>query len=369
MFHAPILTTRGKEIATGLVILGLVFGGLGVGEAALRLMNLAKFGVAGTVEKSAKYHIDPASGLRAPRPGTVHGKAAISSLGFRSPEIAVPEPAGTVRLAFLGASTVFDANNGGAIEDSWPHRAVERLRARFPACTFDYVNAGVPGFGTPQVATYLEKNVARHAIDVVLVMASDFDSDATALAAARGMETNLEADRPWLARHSILFANLMKNADVLRLQRAAFSAVGHLEYDALALSAAFRERLAALVDLGHRVADGVVLMSPANKLDGGQTPEEQLAAANTALYYMPFMSVPGLVEGQAAYRQAIAEVATATGAAHVAAAESVPKDDAHYVDSAHFTVAGSEAMGEAVAAELAAEPAFLAALRANGCGG
>ena len=112
MFGRLTLNERQREIATGLVILALAFGGLGAGEAALRIMNLAKFGVADTVGKSDKYYVDPLSGLRAPRPDSVHGKARMSSLGYRSPEIAVPKPADVVRIVFLGSSTTFDANNG-----------------------------------------------------------------------------------------------------------------------------------------------------------------------------------------------------------------------------------------------------------------
>lgn len=349
-----------------MVILALTIGGLGVGEAALRIMNLAKFGVADMVEKSDKYHVDPLSGLRAPKPGSVHGKAKISALGFRSPEIAMPKPVDVVRIAFLG-STTFDANNGAGMEKSWPYRTWQLLDEAVTGCRLDYVNAGMPNAGLVQVATYFERNVARVDPDVAIVTVSDLDDDTTDLAIAAGMAVNLEADRHWLARNSVLFAKLWKNIEIIRLQRAAFDAEGHLQFDAHALARGFEDRLSAFVERSAGLVETVVLMTPMSRLDAKQSAAEQREAAGTVLYYMPFMSIPGLIEGASAYRDAMVRAARRTGAEFVEAAAQVPKDAEHYADSAHLTVKGGELMAKAMAAELLARAGFRDALARRGC--
>lgn len=363
----PTLSERQREIATGVVILALTFGGLGVGEAALRIMNLAKFGVAETVEKSDKYHIDPLSGLRAPKPGSVHGKARMSSLGFRSPEIAMPKPADVVRIVFLGSSTMFDANNGAGIEQSWPHRTWRLLDEAVDGCRLDYVNAGVPNFGMEQVALYFERNVALIDPDIAIVMATDLERDTGDLAVAAGMEVNLEEDRHWLVRHSVLFEKLWKNIEIVRLQRVAFQPEGHLQFDAAALARAFEDRLVRFIDGSKAIVDAVVLATPLMRLDANQTKDEQTEAAGPSLYYMPYMSIPGLVAGRSAYREAIVRVARRTGTDLVEAADRVLKDSAHYADSAHLTVKGGAVMAAAMTAELLARPGFRDALIRHGC--
>src|SRR4051794_17475153 len=99
------LSERCKELITGCLIIGIMVGGWGVGEALLRLVQRGQFGLAAHVETSTQFYRDPQTGLRLPVPQSTQGKIRVNSLGFRSPEIPVPKPPGTVRLAFLGSST------------------------------------------------------------------------------------------------------------------------------------------------------------------------------------------------------------------------------------------------------------------------
>jgi len=123
------LTPRQKEIATGLTILlvaGLAFG---AGEAALRIVQMTKFGTPTTVEESAKFAIDAVTGLRLPVPGSTHGRIHYNSLGFRGPELQVPKPHGVLRIAYLGSSTTLDPYSSDS--ESWTAVATEFLPMPF----------------------------------------------------------------------------------------------------------------------------------------------------------------------------------------------------------------------------------------------
>jgi lysophospholipase L1-like esterase len=89
------------------------------------------------------------------------------------------------------------------------------------------------------------------------------------------------------------------------------------------------------------------------RLRAEQTEEEQLRAAASALYYMPFMTPRGLIGAYARYNPIIREVAQATGALLIEGEFDIPGDALHFADSVHFTDAGSRAMATRVSGALA----------------
>jgi hypothetical protein len=102
----------------------------------------------------------------------------------------------------------------------------------------------------------------------------------------------------------------------------------------------------------------VVLPTFSYRLRREQSAEQQLEAAESALYYMPYMSVEGLLKGYEAYNQAIREVARDTGALLVDGELEIPGDPLHFNDSVHFTDVGSAAMAGRVSAALLASERF-----------
>ena len=89
--------------------------------------------------------------------------------GFRSPEIDDPKPPGTLRIAYLGGSTTYCAEVSGE-EMAWPHIVTEQIRTRYPDRPVDYVNAGVPGYSTPQSIKNLQSRVASLDPDVIVIL-------------------------------------------------------------------------------------------------------------------------------------------------------------------------------------------------------
>ena len=90
----------------------------------------------------------------------------VNSLKFRGREVAMPKPAGTVRVVCIGGSTTFDIL---AKSDSttWPAQLEKRLREKHPAV--EVVNAGVAGY---TIDSYLDetlwKKIASLSPDVVV---------------------------------------------------------------------------------------------------------------------------------------------------------------------------------------------------------
>ncbi len=87
----------------------------------------------GDAKGFAIFVLDKGTGLRRMRPGARLGAVCVNSHGYRSPEIPVQKPDGTIRFAFLGDSLTFGSWTGGN-ETTWPFHAIETLAARMTGC-------------------------------------------------------------------------------------------------------------------------------------------------------------------------------------------------------------------------------------------
>jgi lysophospholipase L1-like esterase len=326
-------------------------------EGAVRVRQWLKYGSAApTVHE---FEADPSTGLRIPKPGTTRGGISINSMGFRGPEIAVPKPSGTIRLAFLGASTTYCAEVTGN-DVVWPHLVVESLGARFTQVAFDYVNGSVPGYTTTESLKNLESRIAKLDADIVVIYhaTNDLSGDTRRLAEASGLSRERPDESSKLAEWSTLWFLIEKNWTVRQRQAVARAGDDRLEFDPSELSAPFRQRLAALVDRAKEIAPVVAVATFSHRIRHDQSSEEKLAASNTSLYYMPYMSVEGLLKGFDEYNRVIREIGREKGVILVESAESIPGDGIHFVDSVHFTDEGSRRMARSIAETLASAAAF-----------
>lgn len=351
---------RGKNgalFAKCLLLSGSVaIGFLGL-EALVRLRQYWKYGSA-----SATVHdftVDPASGLRIPVPGSERGGIAINSLGFRGPEIALPKPDGTLRIAFLGASTTFCAEVPSN-DLVWPHLVIEELKRQYPGTDFDYVNAAVPGYSTEESLRNLEARVAPLDPDVVLFYeaTNDLSGDTRRMAKESGLLVANPDETSALAEWSVLWFLLEKNWKVRRWQEAARVGDSRLSFDPRELSRGFEDRLDALVARAQEEAPVVALATFSHHVRREQSDEEKLRASNTSLYYMPYMTVEGLLEGFDEYNRVIREVASRRGAILVDGEDEIPGDTVHFADSVHFTEAGCRRMAARVSRAIGSASAF-----------
>ncbi len=323
-------------------------------EFGIRLLQARKHGTAATVKQH--YRFDEAVGLRVPVANLRDGRIATISLGFRGPEITVPKPPGTVRLAFIGASTTWCAEVSGN-DRVWVHLVAGLLREAFPRAGIDYVNGGVPGYTVRSSLKNFEHRIAPLQPDIVVIYhaSNDMSAELRGAAAAAGLTRTARQEPPsWLAERSLLWNLAEKNLRIWIAQREAEARTGRLEVDAAALGEPFRRDLTALVRAAQEQAAVVALATFSTRVRPEQSERDQLDAMASALYYMPFMTPRGLLAAYARYNDVIREVARDTGALLIDGEHEIPGDAQHFADSVHFTDDGSRAMAARVARTLAA---------------
>jgi len=321
-------------------------------EIGIRLLQTRKYGTAATADK--QYTVDGRSDLRVPVANLRLGRIETNSLGFRGPEIAAPKPPGTVRIAFLGASTTWCAEVSGN-DKVWAHLVAQDLRQAFPNADIDYVNGGVPGYTARSSQKNLEHRVAPLQPDIIVIYhaTNDMSAELRQLAAAKGVTRQAQLEAPsWLSSHSLLWSLAEKNLRIWFAQRKAGANVGRFEVDAAMLGEPFKRDLTALVLAAQKSAKVVVVVTFSARLRAEQSDEEQLQAAASALYYMPFMTPRGLLAAYARYNEVIRAVARETGALLIEGEQGIPGDAAHFTDSVHFTDVGSRAMASRVSDSL-----------------
>src|SRR6185295_525600 len=120
----------------------------------------------------------------------------------------------------------------------------------------------------------------------------------------------------------------------------------------------YEQRLTELVRAAQARCSVVALVTFSVQMRAEQTPAVQRAAAASALYYMPFLDVPGLLAGYGEYNRVLREVARASGAILVEGEDSIPGDATHFADSVHFRDPGLVLQAERVLHGLLAAPAY-----------
>lgn len=354
------LSARAKWTALAVLTIGMLILLLAAAEIAIRVRQTLRYGTASTIEDT--YIVDAKLGLRVPIANLSKGHISVNSLGFRGPEIPMPKPPGTVRLAFVGASTTWCGEVSGN-DKVWADIVAKSLAQAFPAHRFDYVNGGVPGYTIPASRKNLEFRIAPLAPDVIVIYEgmNDLSGELREVAAAKGVVRDAKMEpASWLADYSLLWNLAEKNLRVWFAQRRVESAAGRLVLDAGALGDGFRRDLTGLVQAAQQRAKRVAVATFSIQLRPGQSADAQLRAAASRLYYEPFMTPQGIIDAYRRYNQIVREVATATGALLIDGEDDIPGDPAHFADTVHFTDAGSAAMAARVTRVLAKDPAVRA---------
>jgi lysophospholipase L1-like esterase len=325
-------------------------------EGAVRVRQWMRFGT--TTPDAVPLVRDPESELRFAKPRLSTARIHTDSHGFRNPELQMPKPPGRVRLAFLGGSTTFCSEVSGDAA-AWPSLVAQEIQARYPDVSFDFVNAGEPGYDVEASLKNLRLRVAPLQPDLILYYeaSNDLSKDTRLLARRAGLYAG-EAEQPSaLARVSSAWGLIEKNL-VYRRRASATGTGPRLAYDADSLAGGFQARLAELLRASRQVAPVVAVATFSHKVRRDQSPDAQVKASGTSLYYAPYMSVAGLLDGWDAYNRAIRSAAAETNAILIEGEETIPGDDVHFADSVHFLDPGSRRMAERVATALLASPEF-----------
>jgi len=310
--------------------------------------------------------LDRDTGLRRMRPGARFGAVAINSHGYRSPEIAVAKPAGTVRFAFLGDSLTFGSWNGGN-ETTWPFHAIEALRRLCPGLACDYINAAAPGKGVRHVGVDFRDSIAKFGPDVV-ALSPGIGGSSAAWARSKLGYSGVHYAMSRLGRRSALAGVIEKNFVIGLRQLRALSDRGKLTFERHELpelSRAFRQELEDLVVEIQRGGSLVVLLTRESKLRRGQGRLRQILSAGSRLYYQPYMSISALVDVKDEFNRVSREICALTGAVLVDVADALPPTGEYFEDTSHCTPAANRVIGERFGQALAESTPFRELLRAR----
>lgn len=384
----PRSSQRRNEILTGLFGIAFYFGGFLAAELGLRVLNNMRFGNLETlnvpvselkerqpiretgeaVTKSKKgFYVTKETSLRLPYPNQTLGFVQINNHGFRGPDIQKEKPTGFVRFAFLGSSTTYDAEVNDGM--TWPEQVIANLRPAISGCEIDFINAGLPGFPTNKMEIYWHTVVREFDPDVVIVLPGDMTIDIQKAAATEGYARKQYIKKSWLSEHSVMWETIEKNMHILKVQRKAFASENKFKPDYTELAGEFSHRLDNLIQSVLNQDVFLVVPTIASHIRRDMSHEKQFIAADSALLFMPYLSIPTLIDLQEIYNKEIRDTVSRYKAPLlVTGDEIIPADNRHFTDSRHFTAQGSSVMGERIANALLASSQFRSHLRARrGC--
>ena len=358
--------TRRYEILTGTTIIALIAGLFLVGELGLRILHRQEFGPDGSLRDLRNQTIDPETGLRLNRPNRQLGNIRINNLGFRGPDLPREKPGDTLRLAFLGSSATLDvySPDGG----SWPHLVAAAIRDAVDGCAVDYVNAGMPGFGVPEMINLYRHHVQATDPDVVVVMPGGFSAALDDVAAAQGFEVHDSTVIARLGEYSMLLQKLERGFRMISASRAAASRADKLRFEPAPLARRYRRELRDLLAVLSGPDRLVAVVSKGGKLNEAMPVDEMGRASIGLLYRRPFIYLPDLIALRRAYNGVIAKAVSGFRAVALEGIEAAPENSGYYRDRTHFNAAGSRRMAERVAAQLLASGELQELLEASACG-
>jgi hypothetical protein len=343
-----IRLSTGRKLAYVLILLSII---LGLAEGGLRVRQWVRYGSPSTGVRDPMLVFDAHAGIFVPRPGysAKGGKIdiEINSLGFRSDEIARVKPPRSVRIATLGASTTFCAE-ASSNRTTWPMRLQAKLQAAYPAVKIEVVNAAVGGYTSEENLKSLEYRVLPLEPDLVIYYEANNEivKDTRALAAQEGLgdtdgQPSFVED---LSKYSLLVDLAYKNLAIAARSRAG--SARKVDRVPPNLPDHFVGVLDAMrADLEPRHVP-LVLSTFLVKYRRNQDRATQVKNADVAFFYMPWMSIDGMLDAMDVYNQAILDFAKRQGLPVVDDREAIPPDATHYSDCMHLLDPGSEAMAE-----------------------
>jgi hypothetical protein len=346
--NAPSIPLRRKLLYTSVVAVVL----LAVCEAGLRVRAWMRYGSSAAGVREPMLVYSPEVDLHVPRPGyEVKGRdihIKINSLGFRGDELTPEKPPDTFRIAVLGASTTFsaEASSNHAV---WTHRLQEKLQAAYPFERIEVINAAVAGYSAAENLKNLESRVLPLDPDLVLYYEANNEivRDTRELAIREGLIDASGRRQPgWVSAVSevSLLADLAyKNLAILARSREGGRRIDEVPADLPARFTGLLEEMRAI--LAERNVP-LVLSTFVVKYRRDQDRPAQIANADVAFFYMPWMSIDGLLHAMDVYNDAIVGYGERAGLLVVDDRFVVPPDAEHFRDCMHLLDKGNEVMAE-----------------------
>jgi lysophospholipase L1-like esterase len=338
-------------------------------EGAVRLRAWVRFGGTGGEVHASALEYRPDWALSVPRRG-YEAKGAlthvkINALGFRGADISPTKPPTTLRIACLGASTTFsaEASSNDAI---WTALLQRQLQGDL-GIPVEVVNAGVAGYTSNESLKYLKHRVLDVSPDLVIYYEANNEiaRDTRLLAASKGLPDSAKPTGLLRAITSVsLLADIVaKNLAVLIGSRGSGP---RLEQIPAALPEHFIGNLEQIRGILAERDVPLVLSTFIVKYRRSQDRDTQLANADLAFYYMPWMTMDGLLSTFDLYNQAILDYGAKAGLDVIDNRDVIPPDSRHFADYMHLTDQGNAVMAERFRQGLKASRALEQALERIG---
>jgi hypothetical protein len=358
--------------------LGIVFVFMLTLEVAARLDDAAAWGAPFLRNYSAaELVVWDSLGVRN-KPGAQFEKWKINSSGFRGPEVEPTSPAGSIRVAILGASESF------GLFESEGHEYPARLRSVLDSIApgrFEVINASMAGLGLPTMASYFKDFVAPFEPDLVVVYPSPSfylevepprplrprptpspGGRAGGNATLRGLLPRSPEAR--LARKARLLLRRFIPPRIQSLVREAQSYVIRRRHDPEWLwdsvprdrIEAFETDLQRLVDEIHTIGAEPVLVTHTNRLRKPATDytAEDRHHALALLVMYPRASIEILASVDEYTNAAMRQLSGSAGVFLIDVDGQIPASGQYFADYAHFTDEGAGLMARILARELVA---------------
>ena len=242
-----------KQVLFRVVPLLVVLAGF---EGLLRLLDLPRLDTC-WVTKEDFWVEDPELGFTY-EPGRTVSWGTINSLGLRGPERPREKPPGTLRLLFIGNSSVYGV--GTHDEATFYHTAVRSIAARFPDRDVDYLVGAIPGYSSYHSRIMLDRLLVYDP-DIVIFYVGAYNDH------ARGRYYR-DADIPrrmarrslwWHRIHTVEGIELVSNVFYRKFLRQFRSKEKQARVSPPEFEANMREMLRKTLDAG---AEAVVLLPP-----------------------------------------------------------------------------------------------------------
>lgn len=286
-----------------------------------------------------------ADGLIRFRAGARYRAVRFNRFGLRGPDVPVPAPAGTVRIAFVGDSKLLAADQ--AEETTLPARTVVALARRYPGCRFDYVNVSGPGYNPAELARLWSLTAVNVKPSVAVILTGS----ATDLVAPQG--NTHSADNAGLIRHSALLRFLRRELLMLSPVSPSSAAAAAPPHE---LAARYHTLLAPLrAAIGKVPAIAIAYRSRVSRPLGlgGLRLDAPLLEARHLRQQVPGLGLAQARTVSALVVEGMRREAAAAGWRFIDPLAAIQSDPASFIDRSHFSSAGNARLASAVTDSLA----------------
>lgn len=263
-----------------------------------------------------------------------------NSLGLRSPPIDDTPADASLRVAVIGASTVFGAYAPGN-SDLMSYRLADMLREVHPARPVELLNAGLPGLTLEQQAVLLDKVVLPFEPDIVIFYPGMNDVSGVCRGADGGpQKAVLEVPTPQLPGW-LLSPELVKKNTVWMREKPASVEQRMRSVDAVPFHD-YRRTFTSMVAKVRAAGGEPVVATLARAFHPDQPVAKQRALSESFRYYYNCFDLASIHVIYDRFNAMLAEVAREQAAMLADLGAQMPPGRTHFADATHFSVRGEK---------------------------